>query len=240
MGRLAGNQNHPFPAGQMWADFVQLFFPRACVGCSQGLLRGERWLCSQCLRDLPLTQYHHWPDNPVYERLLGRLPIASAQALLHFRKDSITQRLLHALKYGGRPELGAFLGRVYGKMLADGPHEPWDAIVPVPLHRSRLRRRSYNQSECFARGLAEELHLPIIKTALVRDQATETQTRKDRAHRWENMQQAFAMVNGTAVAGLRILLVDDVVTTGATLEACGRQLLEAGCATLSIVCIAEA
>lgn len=224
----------------MWGDFVHLFFPRPCSGCGRGLLGGEQWLCSFCLRDLPVTNYHDWPDNPLFERLLGRLPLTSAQAFLHFRKDGITQRMLHQLKYQSRPELGEFLGRVYGRQLASRDHHVWDVIVPVPLHRIRQRRRAYNQSECFADGLAAELQIPVVRAALVREQATETQTRKDRARRWENMQQAFGIADASAVCGKRVLLVDDVVTTGATLEACGLKLWAAGCAALSIACIAEA
>jgi ComF family protein len=239
MGRLQSNQNRVFPAVAVWQDFVQLFFPRICVGCERPLLRGEHWLCSHCLLDLPATNYHRWLGNPVYERLLGRLPVTSAQAFLHFRKDSIAQRLLHELKYNGQPELGVFLGRVYGERLTSETRERWDAIVPVPLHPTRQRRRTYNQSERFATGLAEQVDAPVAQL-LVREQATETQTRKDRAHRWENMQHAFCVADAAAVTGKRILLVDDVITTGATLEACGHKLWAAGCAALSIACIAEA
>ncbi len=219
-------------------DLVRLFFPRICVGCERGLLQGEHWLCSHCLLDLPVTNYHRWRDNPVYDRLLGRLPVTTAQAFLHFRKESIAQRLLHQLKYNNQPDLGVFLGRVYGEQLYE-LHEGWDVIIPVPLHATRLRRRTYNQSERFAAGLAAELDIPVL-SLLQRSQATETQTRKDRAHRWENMQHVFRVTDANAVRGKKILLVDDVVTTGATLEACGQQLWGAGCVALSIACIAEA
>ncbi len=239
MGRLQSNQNSN-PGRSVWADFIQLFFPRACVGCAGGLLRGEEWLCTQCLRDLPITNYHQWQNNPVFERLLGRVSIRSAQAFLHFRKESVAQRLLHELKYQRQAELGVFLGRVYGNLLAAAARETWDVIIPVPLHPTRMRRRGYNQSERFATGLSQELHIPVLAAALVREQATETQTRKDRAQRWENMQQAFCVAEQQAIQNKAVLLVDDVITTGATVEACAERLCEAGCASISIACIAEA
>lgn len=238
MSRFGGIKNLGRGSYRALHDFVRLFYPCPCMGCDAGLLGGEHWLCTACLRGLPETGYHRWQQNPLWQHFLGRLPLASAQAFLHFSKGSVTQKMLYALKYSRQPDLGLFLGRVYGKQLALEPPAEWDAIVPVPLHAVRMRRRSYNQSERFAAGLAAELHIPVVNSALVREHATETQTRKDRAHRWHNMQQAFELRHPQHVAGRRLLLVDDVVTTGATVEACARALKRAGAARVDVLALA--
>lgn len=151
------------------------------------------------------------------------------------------QHLLHQLKYNQCPEIGERLGRAYGHELSESSlANELDLIIPVPLHRSRLRQRGYNQSAHFAMGLSEALQVPWDESISIRTQATATQTRKNRLERWENVRQVFSVEKGVPVRGKRVLLVDDVITTGATLEACGSHLLESGCASLSVACIAEA
>ena len=174
-------------------------------------------------------------------RLAGRLPIRHGWAFLKFQKGGIVQRLLHQLKYNDCPEIGERLGKAYGRDLsATSLAREFDLIVPVPLHRSRLRQRGYNQSAHFAKGLSETLQIPWDESISMRTQATASQTRKNRRERWENVRQGFAIKKAESVLGKRILLVDDVITTGATLEACGRHLLDCGCASVSVACIAEA
>lgn len=222
-------------------DFVALFYPRCCFACSEPLMRGEELLCSGCLSQLPRTAYHRWTDNPVKGRLAGRLPLRFAFAFLKFRKGGIVQNLLHELKYNNRPEIGTRIGSLYGKELMDsGFGSSFDLIVPVPLHRSRLRKRGYNQSAKFAEGLSEALKVPWEESISMRLKSTTTQTRKGRASRWENVNTAFSSASKEKVKGKRILLVDDVITTGATLEACGQHLIQNDCHSLSIACIAEA
>lgn len=223
------------------ADFIALFYPRCCVACHRPLAKGEEVLCTRCLVQLPKTAYHRFQDNPVMNRLAGRLPLSFASAFLKFRKGGLVQSLLHELKYNNRPEIGIRIGHLYGMELKDqGCEDTFDLIVPVPLHASRMRKRGYNQSAKFAEGLAESLDLPWTDSISLRRDATSTQTRKGRVDRWNNVKDAFSVGAVELVTDKRILLVDDVITTGATIEACGHHLVESGCRSLSVACIAEA
>ena len=198
-------------------------------------------LCTRCILNLPKTNYHTEPDNIIKTRLTGRLPLSYAMAFLKFRKTGIVQHILHQLKYNNHPEVGVRLGKLYGKDLADaGYSQRFDLIVPIPLHKSRKRRRGYNQSAKFAEGLSATLQVPWDENIADRIIRTTTQTRKTKIERWENVKDVFVIRQPEKITGKRILLVDDVVTTGATLEACGHKLLQFGCSELSIACIAEA
>lgn len=222
-------------------DFLALFYPRVCVACHASLIKGEEVLCTSCLMQLPKTAYHRFDQNPVHTRLAGRLPLQFASAFLKFRKGGLVQNLLHELKYNNRPEIGVRMGHLYGmELMESGMASSFDVIIPVPLHASRMRKRGYNQSAKFAEGLSDALHIQWEESISLRMSATNTQTRKGRADRWSNVKDAFAVGEIDKVAGKRILLVDDVITTGATIEACGHHLVEAGCASLSVACIAEA
>jgi ComF family protein len=225
---------------QLLDDFISLFFPRYCLACNASLVGGEEILCTRCIIDLPRTDYH-LNGSPVKDRLTGRLPLQHGLAFLKFRKGSSVQQLLHQLKYNQHPEIGVKLGKVYGKELAQhGYSSAFDLIVPVPLHRARLRKRGYNQSSKFAEGLSLSLQVPWDESISMRKSNTSTQTRKSKLERWENVKDVFSVKEENIVKGKRILLVDDVVTTGATLEACGMHLVENGCRELSVACIAEA
>jgi len=221
------------------ADFIQLFYPRYCHGCQRTLVAGENVICTHCLAGLPKTDYHRLPENPVWQRLANRIPVTQAFAYLKFRKGGIVQRLLHQLKYNHHPEIGVALGHLVGREVKSIPHG-WEIIVPVPLHESRRRRRGYNQSAQLARGLSEALGIPWDESISIRTQRTETQTKRNRLERWRNVEHVFAVTSSDAIQGKHVLLVDDVITTGATVEACGRHLLEHGARQLSVVCIAEA
>lgn len=227
-------------ANTLFEDFLSLFYPPFCLGCSGPLVKGEETLCTVCLSNLPKTHYHRRIENPVLNRLAGRLPIRHGWAFLKFQKGGVVQHLLHQLKYNNCPEIGERLGKAYGHELQEASDDQFDLIIPVPLHKSRLRHRGYNQSAWFAKGLSDALQIPWDETISIRTQATATQTRKNRAARWENVQRVFSVSPDVSLASKRILLVDDVITTGATLEACGRHLLDCGCSTISIACIAEA
>jgi ComF family protein len=222
-------------------DFLALFYPRVCVACHASLIKGEEVLCTSCLTQLPKTAYHRNGDNPIRRRLAGRLPLQFASAFLKFRKGGLVQNLLHELKYNNRPEIGVRMGHLYGMELLDsGMGDEFDVIIPVPLHASRMRKRGYNQSAKFAEGLSDALKIGWQESISLRVNATNTQTKKGRADRWSNVKDAFSVATIDKVENKRVLLVDDVITTGATLEACGQHLIESGCASLSVACIAEA
>jgi len=163
-------------------------------------------------------------------------------ALFKFSKSGRVQHLLHQLKYRNHPEIGVTLGRVYGEKMKNESELPTnvDLIIPIPLHPARKRKRGYNQSAKFAEGLSETLEIPFTDELLERRIKTETQTRKSRLNRWENISGVFGLKNPALLEGKKILLVDDVITTGSTLEACSQVLIDQGCPQLSIACIAEA
>ncbi len=222
-------------------DFLALFFPQACLACQDSLVAGEQHLCTTCRAELPYTNYHLLPaaQNPLSRRFWGKLPVEHTLSYLRFLRHGQVQHLLHQLKYQGQQELGKALGQLYGAELAEAGLSPaFDLVVPVPLHRRKLARRGYNQADAFAEGLAATLPCPWSAATLRRTEHTTSQTRKSRAERWHNVATVFEVAHPLEVAGRHVLLVDDVLTTGATLEACGAVLLAAGARQLSIATIA--
>jgi ComF family protein len=218
---------------------VSLFFPRYCRSCYNSLVKGEDLICTNCILEMPKSHYHLEQENPFYQKFRGRLPVKHVMTLFKFVKESHVQQLLHALKYKHQPELGEMLGRVYGQDLVEANYKnSFDLIIPVPLHISRRRIRGYNQSEEFGKGLSQMLEVPCDDSYMMRAAKTETQTHKTKLSRWENVNNIFQVVKRQPIVEKRVLLVDDVVTTGATLEACGQALVQAGCKELSIACIA--
>lgn len=222
-------------------DFVSLFFPCYCLGCGSPTVKGEAIICTRCLLEMPQTGYHKEIENALQQRLSLRFPLRYATALYKFNKNGRVQHLLHELKYRNHPEIGIMLGNICAGILIEGGlNECCDVIVPVPLHPSRKRKRGYNQSAKFAAGISAGLNIPFSDDLLVRKQKTETQTRKSKLDRWENMNNVFGLATQGSLRGTRILLVDDVITTGSTLEACSEVLLRAECPEISVACIAEA
>lgn len=222
-------------------DLINLLFPELCNGCGKLLYHGEKDICTKCLYDLPYTDFHLHEDNLVAKQLWGRLPLNAAMAMLYFRKGSKVQNLIHSLKYSGKTDVGVTLGKlVASKLIKSNFYADIDLVIPVPLHQKKLRLRGYNQSEYIAKGLAEELGIAVSTTNLLRDKATESQTKKARYTRYENMQDVFSVNKAEDLQDKHILLVDDVITTGATLEACGNVLLNQGIKKLSIAAIAFA
>lgn len=228
----------------MLQDLLALLFPEICHACDQPLTRGERFICTECNVKLPYTDLHlHGATelNYLQQRFWGKVPVRFAFSYLHFRSKGRVQRVLHKLKYKGAQELGEHLGRRYGSILSEhGYAAHLDLVVPVPLHSQKLRRRGYNQSEGFAKGLAEALQIPWSNKVLERVVDTDSQTKKSRLDRWQNVEQVFVVKQVEEVKGKRILLVDDVLTTGATLEACAHTLLQSGCSDVSVTTIAAA
>jgi len=223
----------------MIRETLHLFFPRLCPACGNALLRKETLICFACHYRMPRTNYHLQEDNPIARIFWGRVPLTGAAAYYFFRKEGRVQRLLHELKYKGKPEIGREIGRLYGKeLLNSDTFSSSELIIPVPLHPAKKVIRGYNQSDVFGEGLAEAMPGELITDILVRRYNSETQTRKSRFDRWENVETVFGIASPDAIRGKRILLVDDVVTTGATLESCAQHLLKAGAISLSIACIA--
>ena len=226
--------------GTILNDFLSLIYPTFCEACERSLIKGEEIICTHCIADLPRLNYHNERDNPLYTKFRGRVPIDFASAFLMFRKKGAVQHLLHSFKYRDRPDIGVKLGKVYGNELSRSSSiSAVDLIVPVPLHKARERQRGYNQSERWAAGLGEALSIPV-ENNIQRVAKTESQTKRTKLKRWENVQESFQVKFPERIIGKRILLVDDIVTTGATLEACGKRLIESGAKSISIVCIAAA
>lgn len=220
-------------------DFISLLFPELCQACGVSLITGEELICTDCLYHLPFTDFHLKPDNMVARQFWGKINLEAAYAMCYFTKGGKMQHLMHQFKYKGVQKVGNMLGNIAGGQLAVNPaFSSADLIIPVPLHKSRLRKRGYNQSVCFAEGLSQKLNAPVEDNNLVRIRATETQTHRSRFSRFENMQQVFALNNPEKLVNKHVILVDDVVTTGSTLEACGAELLKVEGLKLSIATIA--
>ncbi|MGV3761508.1 ComF family protein [Parapedobacter sp.] len=222
-------------------DFTALFFAQACAGCDAPLVDGEKHICTSCWYHLPETHAHEDQHNSSARQLWGRVRIEAVASYWYFREASRVKRIIHHLKYRNRPEIGTVIGQRYGAILADAaPFNQADVIVPVPLHPKKLRKRGYNQSMFFAKGLAHSMRLPVVEHGIIRRRATQSQTRKNRYERYENMLETFEANDIGGIAAQHVLLVDDVLTTGATLEACAGTLLENGAAKVSAVTIAKA
>ncbi|NTE05573.1 ComF family protein [Agrobacterium tumefaciens] len=223
------------------SDLLGLLFPNLCNACGASLFNGEKLICTKCLFDLPFTDYHLYQENKVMKQLWGRVPLNAAMALLYFRKGAKAQRLIHSLKYNGKTDVGILLGSMIGERLKlSSLYSDIDFIVPVPLHHQKLRSRGYNQSSFIAEGIAQTINIPFKEEILIRTVSTESQTRKNRFSRYENMKAVFKVPETDQITGKHILLVDDVVTTGATLESCANTLLENGALKVSIAAIAFA
>ncbi|WP_242693234.1 ComF family protein [Sabulibacter ruber] len=224
----------------LYHDFLALLFPEECRACAGELAIGEEVICSHCRIKLPYTNFHLSPtDNPLHRVFWGRVPVQLAVAYLKFQEKGRVQRLLHQLKYKGQEEVGETLGRWFGNSLkSQEAFQEVEVVVPVPLHRSKLRQRGYNQVEGFARAIAEALTVPLSTEALQKNKSQGTQTTKNRQARWEAMKQLYAIGQVKEIAGKHVLLVDDVITTGATLEACADLLLKNGARAVSVASIA--
>jgi len=220
-------------------DCLDFFFPRLCEGCDRGLLREESGLCLFCAAKLPRTHFWELQENPVMRLFHGRLPLDGATAFLHFSEGGMTQNLIHRMKYKGQRKLCQLLGSMFAKQLKHrGLLSDVDVIVPVPLHPVRERRRGYNQSALVGHGLAEHIGGVVMSDVVVRAKSTDTQTRKARFDRSVNMQDVFICVKPEMLRGKTVLIVDDVVTTGSTIEGVGHAVRSAGASRLYVLAIA--
>lgn len=225
----------------VFTDLFNLFFPLLCAGCNTPLVRGEDVLCLGCLADLPKTHFASYTANPVAEIFIGRANIVYGNAFCHFDKGGKVQYLLHRLKYRGRKEIGYRLGFLFGSELVRTiEFSEIDAILPVPLHKKKQRKRGYNQSIEICRGISEAMNKPMITENLVRKKHTSSQTSKGRFDRWQNVSGIFDVKNSNSLKGKHLLLVDDVITTGATLESCCEELLKISGVKVSVAALAQA
>ena len=220
-------------------SLTHLFFPRLCAGCGNDLFGKEEVLCLLCIDKFPVTNFHLHANNPVERIFWGRLPLVSASSYLYFTKDSLLQHLLHAFKYSGNKEIGFYFGRCMGKSFVQSNRfQQIDALISLPLHPKKEKKRGYNQATVLCDGIAEIMQIPVLKNVILRPTATQTQTHKNRIRRWQNIEGKFLLADPDAISNKHILLIDDVVTTGATLEACGQELLRGEGVRLSIATLA--
>lgn len=222
----------------LFNDFISLFFPRLCAACERTLMKNESVLCLHCLHDLPLIVFNGSEDSPLDKIFWGRVTISRTFALFLFSKKGKVQHLIHQLKYKNRPDVGIYLGAMLARHMLEFYPKEFDVVVPVPLHRSKEKKRGYNQSTMIARGISEVLGIPVGDENFIKVAITETQTRKARFARYENVKETFRVVDPKAFEKKHILLVDDVITTGATLESCAAKLLEVQEIKVSIACLA--
>lgn len=222
-------------------SLLHLAFPHVCCACGSDIISTESNLCMQCITEMPDTRFHMHANNPVEKMFWGRLPLVCATAQYYFTKESLMQHMMHELKYNGNRELGIQLGQLMGNdFLQTHRFTHFDALIPLPLFAKKEKRRGYNQATLLCEGIAEVMDKEIIYDAVVRPEHTETQTKKGRIERWQNIEGKFELLNSSAIRNKHILLIDDVVTTGATLEACGQVLLEAENVSLSIATLCYA
>ncbi|WP_396196683.1 ComF family protein [Flavobacterium sp.] len=223
----------------MLKNLINLLFPNLCNGCHSLLLENETLICAKCRHELPLTQHHLNPNNYIAAKFYGVLPIEFCSAMLYFHKDGIVQNLIHQLKYKNKPEIGTLLGKWYAKELHKvAANQNFSAIIPVPLHQKKLKERGYNQVTSFCEALSQELHIELNDQLLIRTSYSKSQTKKNKADRAIVQEALFEAVFTASDHGKHFLLVDDVITSGATLEACGKALLKIPNATISILTIA--
>lgn len=227
------------------ADYTRglsnLFFPKTCTGCDQPLGSHEDLVCTDCWYHMPYTDFHLQADNDTARQLWGRVNVEAAASFLFFREASRVQRIMHHFKYRNTPRIGILMGLRYGEVLRNvHGFGTVDIVVPVPLHPKKMRKRGYNQSAYFAEGIAQCFGKPMLPQGLSRKTAGDSQTHKSRYERYQNMQDTFQVTDPGVLVHQHVLLVDDVLTTGATIEACAQALLECEGVRVSVATIARA
>jgi ComF family protein len=225
----------------IYSSTLHLFYPHVCTGCGSDLLPEDNQLCWHCINHLPHTNFAQHPNNPVEKIFWGRIAVTAAHSAFYFSKASLIQQLIHQLKYKNNTDIGFYMGAIMGEtLISSNRFNPIDYLVPLPLYPDKEHKRGYNQAAIICNGMSETMNVPVLTGNIIRQRFTETQTRKHRTERWENVAGSFVVQHPQALQGKSILLVDDVITTGATLEACGTVLLQAANVKLYIATLAHA
>lgn len=223
----------------MFENLINVLFPKVCSGCSNHLLSNENVICTICRHEIPLTNHHLNPENEAIKKFYGKIPVEFASTLVYFHKKGIVQEMIHNLKYRGHEEIGAVLGEWQAENLKKLPiTNSFDEIIPVPLHKKRLKERGYNQVSSFGLALSKKLKINYNPNILSRSVYSKTQVKKNLLNRTEVLEHIFEVNFSEKDHDKHFLLIDDVLTTGSTLEACGRELLKIPGAKISIVCMA--
>jgi ComF family protein len=221
------------------SDFISLVFPRLCQACGDHLMRNEKVICTGCYISIPRTDFHLSPVNPVSQLFWGRCKLEKASVYSYYTHGSKMQKLIHNMKYRGMREIGFEMGKLYASVLkSSGFTDDIDLLIPVPLHASKQRRRGFNQSDYIALGISEVSGLPVEKSCLKRIAGKGTQTRSSRYDRWTNVKGTFSVENCNVLIGKHILLIDDVITTGSTIESCANELLSIENVRVSAIALA--
>ena len=220
-------------------DFFRIFYPELCANCDNQLAQNENTVCTFCRHDLPLANFTNYSNNKITKTFYGRIIIEKANTLLFYRKEGITKKLIHELKYKGNEEIGTFFGNWLGEILKqNNEFSDIDLIVPVPLHPKKLKQRGYNQVSKFGEKLSYHLKKPFSENELLRTSTSKTQTFKARFERFNNNDTKFQLKDTSTFKDKHILLIDDVITTGATLEACAKELQKTEGVKISILTMA--
>ncbi|MCW3089087.1 MAG: phosphoribosyltransferase [Ferruginibacter sp.] len=223
------------------SDTLHLFYPHVCTGCGSDLLQRDNLLCLKCITNLPHTNFAQHAGNPIEKIFWGRIPLAAAHSEFYFSKDSLIQELIHQLKYKGNQAIGRYLGQLMGKSLLDSNRfQKIDYLIPLPLFPDKERKRGFNQAAVICDGMSGIMNVPVLLNNVNRRRFTETQTKKHRTERWENVADSFMIMDKSTLQGKSVLLVDDVITTGATMEACGQTIMEAANVQLNLATLATA
>jgi ComF family protein len=218
---------------------LHLLYPHQCLGCNIDQMSASDPICPTCLLELPRTHFERFSENPIEKIFHGRIPVEAATSLFYFSKGHLLQQLMHALKYQGNKYIGYYLGKELGKSIqSNNRFNRIDALIPMPMVQIKADKRGYNQAHIIADGIASVLDLPVIEQAVVRKGSTKSQTGLNRMLRWQNVQERFELLNGALLKNRNVLIIDDVVTTGASIESYSLEILKANPASLSIATVA--
>lgn len=224
-----------------WEDFISIFYPNNCWACSRIIYQPQEGICLDCSASLPFTNFENHQENPMVKIFWGRVKCKYATALFYFNNKTRVQTIMHLLKYKNKPQVGEFFGKLLGERIVKSLHfDSIDYVIPVPLHPSKKKKRGYNQAEAIAKGIATESGMELSVDVLIRNKNTSTQTKKTREERVQNMHQVFDVVDHEKFVNRKVLLVDDVITTGSTLESCILELQKVNGITVYVATLAYA